>query len=233
LPPAASARTLGQPLPRTSITDKPKPQRKRAAPEGDAAAAKTGTTAGLRALADPDLLRRVAEHKDVFFKVGGGVYQSVKPGSFRLVPPEEVLGAVRSDYGRMREMVFDDPMPFNDLVTGLRAQDDQVGSDDGWLVYRYEADDAGPRALRRRNFRGMALECNSSAGKQETFAECHVQPNTFAASTPGEVDGGLEVEFQRRPQLSPRAPPSPVPPDFSPLASLTHRGSSHTSHAPR
>jgi len=85
-----------------------------------------GTTAGLRALADPDLLRRVAEHKDIFFKVGGGIYQSAKPGSFRLVPPEEVLGAVRSDYGKMREMLFDDPMPFDELVGGLRALEARI-----------------------------------------------------------------------------------------------------------
>jgi len=85
-----------------------------------------GTPAGLGALSDPGLLRRVAEHKDIFFKVGGDVYQSARPGSFRLVPPEEVLGALRPDYGRTREMLFDDPMPFDELVGGLRALEARI-----------------------------------------------------------------------------------------------------------
>ncbi|MEK7667893.1 MAG: hypothetical protein AAB409_04530 [Gemmatimonadota bacterium] len=36
--------------------------------------------------------------------------------------------------------------------------DDQVGSDDGWFVYRYEGDDPGPRALRRGSPRALRLE---------------------------------------------------------------------------
>jgi len=51
-----------------------------------------------------------------------------RPGSFRLVPPEEVLGALRSDYGRMRQMLFDDPMPFDELVGGLRALEARINS---------------------------------------------------------------------------------------------------------
>jgi len=61
------------------------------------------TSAGQAALAVPDLLRRVAEHKDIFFKVGGDVYRSAKPGTLRLVPSDEALTALRSDYGKMRE----------------------------------------------------------------------------------------------------------------------------------
>jgi hypothetical protein len=80
-----------------------------------------GTIAGEAALADPALLRRVAEHKDIFFRVGGAPYESARPGSLRLVPPDDALGALRSDYSRMREMFFDVPMPFEQLLTELRA----------------------------------------------------------------------------------------------------------------
>ena len=80
-----------------------------------------GTIAGEAALADPALLRRVAEHQGIFFKVGGAPYESAKRGSLRLAPPEDALGALRSDYGRMREMFFDVPMPFEQLLTELRA----------------------------------------------------------------------------------------------------------------
>lgn len=85
-----------------------------------------GTSAGLRALADPDLLRRVAEHKDIFFKVGGGVYKAARPGTLRLVPSGHALGALRSDYGRMRDMFFDDPMSFEELLAGLRALEGRI-----------------------------------------------------------------------------------------------------------
>jgi len=87
-----------------------------------------GTPAGQVALADPDLLVRVAEHKDIFFKVGGGVYKKAKAGSLLLVPPEGVLGALRSDYSRMQEMFFDDPMPFDELLAGLRALEARINS---------------------------------------------------------------------------------------------------------
>ena len=84
------------------------------------------SSAGEAALAAPELLRRVAEHKEIFFKVGGGVYQCAVPGTLRLVPPDEVLAGLRTDYGRMREMFFDDPMPFDDVISGLRALEGRV-----------------------------------------------------------------------------------------------------------
>jgi len=86
------------------------------------------SSAGQAALAAPELLRRVAEHKDIFFKVGGGVYECANPGTLRLVPPNEVLTALRTDYGRMREMFFDDPMPFDELLAGLRTLEGRINS---------------------------------------------------------------------------------------------------------
>jgi hypothetical protein len=87
-----------------------------------------GTATGGAALADPALLRRVAEHKDIFFKVGGGVYECAEFGTLRLVPPDEALAALRTDYGKMREMFFDDPMPFAELLAGLRAIESRINS---------------------------------------------------------------------------------------------------------
>ena len=88
----------------------------------------SGTPAGQSALANPALLLQVAEHKNIFFKVGGGVYRSAKPGTLRLIPPNEVLTALRTDYVRMREMLFDDPMPFDELLAGLRDLEVRINS---------------------------------------------------------------------------------------------------------
>ena len=78
------------------------------------------TDLGRAAISRTELLEAVARHKDVFFHVGGDVYRTAKPGSLRLVPPTGMLGPLRSDYGKMREMFFEDPPTFDELVGELR-----------------------------------------------------------------------------------------------------------------
>lgn len=74
---------------------------------------------GRSALARTDLLGVVARHKAVFFPVGGDVYSSARPGTLRLVPPDELRRSLRVDYGKMREMFFEDPPGFDELLAEL------------------------------------------------------------------------------------------------------------------
>jgi len=74
---------------------------------------------GRAALQRTDLLEAVARHKDAFFHVGGDVYSSAKPGSLRLVPLDSMLPALRADYGKMRDMFFEDPPSFDELLAEL------------------------------------------------------------------------------------------------------------------
>jgi hypothetical protein len=49
-----------------------------------------------------DLLTRVAQHKNLFFKTSWARYGEAVKGSLRVVPPEHRLKALREDYAKMR-----------------------------------------------------------------------------------------------------------------------------------
>ena len=77
-------------------------------------------TAGVatRSLADMALFERVAEHREIFFRHSWVDYTTHKPGTFRLVPPEDHLANWRSDYQAMQgPMFFGDTPSFDDLMT--------------------------------------------------------------------------------------------------------------------
>ncbi|MEX2132228.1 MAG: nucleotidyl transferase AbiEii/AbiGii toxin family protein [Pseudohongiellaceae bacterium] len=58
------------------------------------------------ALNDLDLLNNVGAFKQQFFPHGWSRYELAQPGSFRLIPPDHVVEAVRSDYASMQNMFF-------------------------------------------------------------------------------------------------------------------------------
>lgn len=72
---------------------------------------------GARALADTTLFRRVAEHREIFFRYSWVDYSTHKPGSFRLVPPEVHLADWRDDYEQMLgPMFFGDTPTFDQMI---------------------------------------------------------------------------------------------------------------------
>lgn len=81
---------------------------------------------GRRALLREDLRRRVVEHKRVFFAETGDPYGTAFPGSFRLLPDNTRLEELERDYRDMREMFFEDPPPWAQLVARLRLLEDEI-----------------------------------------------------------------------------------------------------------
>ena len=71
------------------------------------------------ALADLELLRDVVEFKTRFYPRGWANYDEAKPGSFKLIPPERVLNAMRKDYGAMQDMIFGRCPDFDEIIKGL------------------------------------------------------------------------------------------------------------------
>ena len=67
-----------------------------------------------------DLLLKVAEHKDVFFPAASAKYAEARPGSLRLVPPEDRLPELEQDYRNMREMIFAEPPSLDHILEVLR-----------------------------------------------------------------------------------------------------------------
>jgi hypothetical protein len=71
---------------------------------------------------DDDALRdRVVAWKGQFFASGWARYDLAKPGTFRIVPPDERIPQLRRDYEAMREMYLSEPATF-DEVLGMLAE---------------------------------------------------------------------------------------------------------------
>jgi hypothetical protein len=58
------------------------------------------------ATADHDLFDRVAAHRVIFFRKGGGAQESLRRGSLRLLPSAEHRGVWEKDYQTMQEAMF-------------------------------------------------------------------------------------------------------------------------------
>jgi hypothetical protein len=71
---------------------------------------------GDKAAEDLELLRRVVEHKQVFFRSAWAHYDSAHPGGLRLSPVPERLKELESDYEKMQEMFFGDRPAFAQIL---------------------------------------------------------------------------------------------------------------------
>lgn len=66
-----------------------------------------------------DLREHVVAWKGQFFGSGWANYANAKPGSFRLVPPESRISALRRDYQSMRDMYLSQPPTFDEVMSTL------------------------------------------------------------------------------------------------------------------
>ena len=83
---------------------------------------------GVNALDDFELLERVVEYKKVFFYSRWASYETAKPGSLVLLPHNDRLVELRSDYSRMREMFWGNVPSFEDLMSGISDLQDMINS---------------------------------------------------------------------------------------------------------
>jgi hypothetical protein len=72
---------------------------------------------GDRALAATALFARVVEHREAFFRHTWVDYSTHRPGTFRLLPPEEQIPRWKADYDAMRgPMFFGEAPEFDDIL---------------------------------------------------------------------------------------------------------------------
>jgi hypothetical protein len=82
---------------------------------------------GANAAKDFDLLDDVAKHKAVFFASGWANYGAARPGTLKLIPPDERLAALRADYAKMAPMMFDQQPPkLDDLLQRIRQLQEEI-----------------------------------------------------------------------------------------------------------
>ena len=71
---------------------------------------------GQKATQDLDLLRRVVEHKKVFFRSGWAHYEKARKGHLCLLPTQNRLKPLESDYDKMQEMFFAERPAFKEIL---------------------------------------------------------------------------------------------------------------------
>jgi hypothetical protein len=77
------------------------------------------------AMTQPELLARVAQHKNVFFKTSWARYGEATKGSLRIAPPEHRVEALRDDYAKMQQMFFGEPPEFDAMIGVLEQWESQ------------------------------------------------------------------------------------------------------------
>lgn len=84
---------------------------------------------GERAMADFELLRSVAAHKNVFFARAWAKFDEAVPGTLRLMPADHIRGELERDYAKMRnEMIYGDAPPLAELLEVLQEIEDRVNA---------------------------------------------------------------------------------------------------------
>lgn len=72
-----------------------------------------------RAMADPELLRRVVLNKRLLFPESKASYETAQFGTLRLAPPDPLGARLRLDYEAMTEMFMTEPPSFDELMAGI------------------------------------------------------------------------------------------------------------------
>lgn len=80
------------------------------------------------AINDDELRERVVAWKGQFFGSGWARYDLAKPGTFRLVPPDERIAPLRRDYEAMREMYLSEPAAFDDVLASLAGLEQRINT---------------------------------------------------------------------------------------------------------
>lgn len=75
-----------------------------------------------------DLLARVITFKDRFYPAGNAHYDLAKPGTMRLLPPEDCLPVLRDDYAHMRNMLFGEIPSFEEIMTCIARLENEINS---------------------------------------------------------------------------------------------------------
>jgi hypothetical protein len=81
-----------------------------------------------RALADEDLLRRVVEFKDKFYRCPWAGYDLATRGTLRLMPPAYNLDKLRADYEHMQNMLFGPKPTFDQVMKGIARLEEEINT---------------------------------------------------------------------------------------------------------
>ena len=79
-----------------------------------------------RALADTELLKRVVDFKDKFYRCPWARYDLAGRGTMRLMPPEYNVEKLRDDYEHMQNMIFGEKPSFEEILDGIQKLETEM-----------------------------------------------------------------------------------------------------------
>ncbi len=65
-------------------------------------------------------------HKETFYPSGWAHYDAARPGSFRILPPENRVSALERDYRNMDVMIFGKRPEFDKIMEPLAALEEEI-----------------------------------------------------------------------------------------------------------
>ena len=74
---------------------------------------------GQRAIGQQDLLKRVVQHKQLFFAQAWANYETAKPGTFHLLPDKTRMENLKRDYAAMQDMIFGNAPDWESIIGEL------------------------------------------------------------------------------------------------------------------
>jgi hypothetical protein len=79
-----------------------------------------------KALANIDLLEKVAAHKNIYFKAAWANYLTAKKGSLKLIPEEKVMKAMEADYKAMSEMFAGEVPSWDEIINEIKKFQNEI-----------------------------------------------------------------------------------------------------------
>ncbi len=67
-----------------------------------------------------DLLKRVADHKTIYFRSSWASYEKARPGTLKLIPKDELLSKMADDYRAMEIMFFENAPSWKEILSALK-----------------------------------------------------------------------------------------------------------------
>ena len=78
------------------------------------------------AFQDLDLLRQVVAFKDRFYPAPSAHYELAKPGTMRLMPPDDCVTALKTDYVHMKNMIFGEKPEFDEVLKTIEILQNDI-----------------------------------------------------------------------------------------------------------
>ncbi|MCL2149823.1 MAG: nucleotidyl transferase AbiEii/AbiGii toxin family protein [Dehalococcoidia bacterium] len=88
----------------------------------------SGSPVKASAFADLELLYRIVQFKEKFYRCSWAKYENAKVGTMKLMPPERSLAVLEDDYEHMQNMLFGVKPTFNEIISGIEKLEREINS---------------------------------------------------------------------------------------------------------